>query len=187
MGAVAGLLPMIGGAAGGAGALGGFGTILQLGFGIVSAIGQMRAGDAQAAAIKAESEANARQLEVRAAGERTQAEIDSAERTRQLRVMLAEQNALFSASGALPTSGSFTAFQSEQQRLGEQEVQRGMSLSQINQQLLKQQATTYRSSGSAGASAAKSAARFGAISTIGGTVLSISQRGSIPEEQRFNE
>jgi hypothetical protein len=181
MGAIAGIVPLIGGAAGGAGALGGFGTILQLGFGIVSAIGQMRAGEAEANAIKAQSEANARQAEVQAAGERTQGEVDSAARSRDLLVLMAQQDAAISASGFRPTSGSFVAAQEETQRQGEQEIQRGSTLSNINAQLLTQQAQTYRASGAAGASAAKSAGRMAAFSTVGGTLVSISKRGSVPE------
>ena len=184
MGAALPAVSLLGGVGGGLAGLGSFGTILQVGLGVVGAIQQSRAGDVEAATIRAQSETQAAQAELQREGERVQAEIDRTERTRRLRSVLAEQNAAFSASGFSPASGTFAALSEESGRLGELEIERGATLSDINQQLLTAQASGFRASGEAGAAAAKAQASTAAAGGLLNLGTSLLNRGSVPSSSR---
>jgi hypothetical protein len=60
---------------------------------------------------EAQSKAEAKQLEMQAQAERTQAEVDELDRQRTLERIMSAQNAVFGASGLAATSGSFTNIQ----------------------------------------------------------------------------
>lgn len=180
MGAIAPVVSLIGGAGGGLAGLGTFGTILEIGLGVLGAVQSSQAGDAEADAIRAQAEVNRQQSLLEREGERVQATIDATERTRRLRVVLAEQSAAFSASGFRPSSGTFAAIATESERLGELEIERGDTLSEVNQRLLTAQAAGFRASGEAGAAAAKSSASTSAFGSLLGTGTSLLNRGSVP-------
>jgi len=60
---------------------------------------------------EAQSKAEAKQIEMQAQAERTQAEVDELDRQRTLERIMSAQNAVFGASGLATTSGSFTNIQ----------------------------------------------------------------------------
>ena len=170
-------IPLAGGLLGGGAGLGGLGTILEIGFGVIGAMQQRAAGEAEAAGITAQAEADTQQAILERKAEQTEAARDAAERSRRLRVTLAEQNAIFGGSGADARSGSFGAITAESARLGEKEIESGLDASQARVAALRNQATSFRRSGEIRASAAKSSARTAALGGLLNTVSSVAQRG----------
>lgn len=72
---------------------------------------QTMTGKRMATIAGQQADAEAKQLEMQAQAERTQAEVDELDRQRTLDRILSAQNAVFGASGLATTSGSFTNIQ----------------------------------------------------------------------------
>ena len=72
---------------------------------------QIMTGKRMATIAGQQAHAEAKQLEMQAQAERTQAEVDELDRQRTLDRIMSAQNAVFGASGLATTSGSFTNIQ----------------------------------------------------------------------------
>lgn len=134
-------------------------TALTIGSTLFSAAGAIETGNAQAAAQKAQ----AAQADLNRQAERTQEAVEATERERQLKRIMAQQTALFGASGDL-SSGSFQRIQQTSVSEAIREQRQASSLSSVRQAQLRLQAAENRT-------AARSARRRGYFSA-GTTLLS---------------
>lgn len=155
---------LLGGAAAG-GTLSTLSTVAGLVGTVVSGISKANAQKAAGRSERLASEARARELELSAEKQRTQAALQDANRQKQLRITLAQQRARFGGAGIDPNSGSpLRLQQTAESEILRQDRQAGLFSSLTVSSLNRQGQSELRAG-----RAAESAAGFSATQTLIGT------------------